>query len=111
MGPGTAGNGDGVLLYPRRPQDPADRFYESVRWEVLRDSMEDYEYFWLLQSRLKAAEQGGRARPAALAQARAALAAVAKVAQDRRTYSLAPEDYAHVRRLVARAIEALPPAR
>ncbi len=111
MGPGTAGNGDGFLLYPRRPQDPADRFYESVRWEVLRDSMEDYEYFWLLQSRLKAAEQGGRARPAALAQARAALAAVAKVAQDRRTYSLAPEDYAHVRRLVARAIEALPPAR
>ena len=74
MGPGTAGNGDGFLLYPRRPQDPADRFYESVRWEVLRDSMEDYEYFWLLQSRLKAAEQGGRARPAALAQARAALA-------------------------------------
>ena len=49
------GNGDGRFLYPprrdpERDQTPClDAPVNSLRWENLRDGMEDYEYFWLLQ--------------------------------------------------------------
>jgi hypothetical protein len=111
MGPGTAGNGDGYLLYPRRDGDPPDRFYETVRLEVLRESLEDYDHLAILKARLTAAEAAGTAPPEALAAAREALADADKIATDATTYSLDPADYAYVRGLVASAIEGLPPAR
>ena len=52
---GYWGNGDGRFLYPPRraasiDKDPClDAPINSIRWENLRDGMEDYEYFWLLQ--------------------------------------------------------------
>jgi hypothetical protein len=55
------GNGDGRFLYPpRREPDQAetpsfDPPVNSVRWENLRDGMEDYEYFWLLQQAIQRA--------------------------------------------------------
>jgi len=56
---GYWGNGDGRFLYPPR-RDPAagdlpclDGPVNSVRWENLRDGMEDYEYFWLLQGAMQ----------------------------------------------------------
>ena len=51
---GYWGNGDGRFLYPPRraasiDKDPClDAPINSIRWENLRDGMEDYEYFWLL---------------------------------------------------------------
>jgi hypothetical protein len=52
---GYWGNGDGRFLYPPR-RDPntekapcLDAPINSIRWENLRDGMEDYEYFWLLK--------------------------------------------------------------
>jgi hypothetical protein len=52
---GYWGNGDGRFLYPPR-RDPAagkracvDGPVNSLRWENLRDGMEDYEYLWLLR--------------------------------------------------------------
>ena len=56
---GYWGNGDGRFLYPPRrdPNAPAapclDAPISSVRWENLRDGMEDYEYFWLLDQQVK----------------------------------------------------------
>lgn len=50
------GNGDGVLFYP--PTDAtiafdactpqSNRLVPSIRWELLREGMEDYEYLWLV---------------------------------------------------------------
>ncbi|APR84318.1 Hypothetical protein A7982_09667 [Minicystis rosea] len=40
---GTNQNGDGFLLYP--PQD--GQLVSSIRWELLREGAEDYEYFLL----------------------------------------------------------------
>ncbi len=50
------GNGDGFMFYP--PQDStiaynacqaqSNRLAPSIRWELLREGMEDYEYLWLL---------------------------------------------------------------
>jgi hypothetical protein len=103
MGAGTAGNGDGYLLYPRREDDPAERFYETVRLEVLRDSIEDYDYLAILKARLATADPGTEAA----ATGKAALAAASKVATSATEYSLDPADYAYVRGLVATAIERL----
>jgi len=49
-------NGDAIMFYPPRdstvafdPCDPqSNRLIPSLRWELLRDGMEDYEYLWLL---------------------------------------------------------------
>jgi len=48
------GNGDGFLLYPPRkgepPKEPIlEPPVESIRWELLREALEDREYFWLLR--------------------------------------------------------------
>ena len=49
---GMWGNGDGRFLYPPRESvgtnapPRLDEPVNSVRWENLRDGMEDYEYFW-----------------------------------------------------------------
>jgi hypothetical protein len=59
---GYWGNGDGRFLYP--PQEVSSKNepclkgpVNSVRWENLRDGMEDYEYFWLLDQAIKQAEK------------------------------------------------------
>ena len=49
-------NGDGFMLYPPKDSTIAynacvaqsNRLVPSIRWELLRDGMEDYEYLWLL---------------------------------------------------------------
>ena len=52
----NAGNGDGFMFYP--PKDGtlafdacnahSNRLVPSIRWELLREGMEDYAYLWLL---------------------------------------------------------------
>ena len=50
------GNGDGFLFYPPKDSTIAtdacsgqsNRLVPSIRWELLREGMEDYEYLWLL---------------------------------------------------------------
>ncbi len=54
------GNGDGRFIYP--PEEAADAHpsgpvlegpVESIRWEMLRDGIEDYEYMAILSRLLK----------------------------------------------------------
>ena len=58
------GNGDGRFIYPpnRNPsKDKAKRIsgpVNSVRWEILREGIEDFEYFKLLEAALKRAKPG-----------------------------------------------------
>jgi len=50
------GNGDGFMFYPPRDgtiafdacKKQSNRLVPSIRWELLREGMEDYEYLWLL---------------------------------------------------------------
>lgn len=48
-------NGDGSMLYPGRDGQPVD----SIRWECLRDGMEDYEVFCLLEAGVKELRAAG----------------------------------------------------
>src|SRR5690606_9021499 len=53
------GNGDGRLIYP--PEEAADVSetpliagpVDSIRWELIRDGIEDYEYFVILDKLLE----------------------------------------------------------
>ncbi|MCX8035524.1 MAG: DUF6067 family protein [Candidatus Sumerlaeia bacterium] len=53
------GNGDGRFLYPpnRDPMNDKSTYLtgpvNSIRWEMLREGIEDYEYFWLLRDLLE----------------------------------------------------------
>ena len=54
------GNGDGRFIYPpeaaataRQSDTILDGPVDSIRWEMLRDGIEDYEYFALLQRLLE----------------------------------------------------------
>ena len=52
------GNGDGFMFYPPKDgtvaydacQAQSNRLVPSIRWELLREGMEDYEYLWLLNA-------------------------------------------------------------
>ncbi len=71
---GYWGNGDGRFLYPPRrsvetgQEAILDKPINSLRWENLRDGMEDYEYFWLFQR----AVEHARKIPSAANEVRAA---------------------------------------
>ncbi len=53
------GNGDGRFLYPPNMDPNTDKTkymtgpYNSIRWEMIRDGIEDYEYLWLLEQAVK----------------------------------------------------------
>ena len=106
------GRGDGYLLYPRRNGDPPCFLYDSQRWELVREGMEDYDYFWMLREEIKLGEKEGKVPAGKLAKARKALQLVNKVTpgeskSDLQRFSLRPSDYAHVRSEVAAALEEL----
>lgn len=55
----TPVNGDGFLVYPG-PEGPQN----SIRWECIRDGIEDYDYLCLCMDLLKQATAAGVAEPA-----------------------------------------------
>ncbi|MFO1501323.1 MAG: DUF4091 domain-containing protein [Verrucomicrobiota bacterium] len=106
------GNGDGRFIYPPRRDyghDPApclDGPVNSIRWENLRDGMEDYEYFWVLQQEVTtlAARHGDAAL---LAQAKALLVVPDEISTDLTHFTTDPRPLAAHRDRMARLIETL----
>ncbi len=50
----TPTNGDGFLIYPG-PNGPVS----SIRWEIIRDGIDDYDYLVLFRDRMKKLEEQG----------------------------------------------------
>lgn len=112
------GNGDGRFLYPPRrdPNAPAgpclDGPINSIRWENLRDGMEDYEYFWLLEREARRVEAspsptGGRdaaSRARLLAEANALLIVPEAVSKDLTHFTTDPRLVLEHREKLARVI-------
>ena len=104
------GNGDGRYFYPSN-RDPnhdqrphLERPIPSLRLEILRDGIEDYEYLVMLEKALAAAdpERSRIAREAA-----ALLQIPEAIYKDEKSYSKNPQDILAHRKKVARAIEQL----
>ncbi len=105
------GNGDGRFLYPpRRPLSDTspnlDGPINSLRWENLRDGMEDYEYFWLLQREVERVATVKGESPL-VQEARALLKVPSEVSQDLTHFTTDPRLMLQHRERVARMIERL----
>jgi hypothetical protein len=112
--PWTAGGGEfsGVLMYPPRSPDEHGPI-ESVRWELFREGLEDYEYLALadrLASQLEAAGKPEAAQPArqAIEQAMSLVERWPNVrAANDEPYTLDPAKVAAAREALAEAIEGM----
>jgi hypothetical protein len=96
-------NGNGALYYPG-PQGPIP----SIRMEVLRDGMEDYEYLHVLRERLEAAQQQGPVDPALVARAQQLLAVDDALVESLRSFSKDPALLQAQRQAIAELIEQVP---
>ncbi len=106
------GNGDGRFLYPpnRNPGVDDTTYLEgpvpSARWELLRDGIEDYEYFWLLRQEVDRLKEAG-VDPSVYEEAEALLQVPADICSSLTDFTTTPEPiHAHRARL-ANAIERL----
>jgi hypothetical protein len=113
---GYWGNGDGRFLYPPRrdasiDKDPClDAPINSIRWENLRDGMEDYEYFWLLKQ-AATRELVWHGDTELLKQARELLTVPPEVSKDLTHFTADPHLMLLHRDRVARMIERMQSAR
>jgi hypothetical protein len=106
------GNGDGRFLYP--PAAAADAAppgpvlegpVDSIRLEMLRDGIEDYEYLAILRRLL--AQRGARLEARQRADFTALLEVPAEITKDMTTFTKDPGPIERRREAIARAIEAL----
>ena len=104
------GNGDGRFLYPppaaadgKSPAPVLDGPVESIRWEMLRDGIEDYEYLAILR-RLLAGPAGRKLAPDKLAKLKALLDVPEEISKDMTHFTRTPEPIERRREEVARAI-------
>ncbi|MBR4519723.1 MAG: DUF4091 domain-containing protein [Victivallales bacterium] len=91
-------NGDGSLLYPDKSGAPID----SLRWECLRDGMEDYEVFCLLEAALR--ELGDR-EPELSAKIQSLLAISPEVLVSYKQYNPDPKALLAARREMSDTLE------
>jgi len=104
------GNGDGHLLYPATrttsssfvAKGPVD----SIRWETIRDGIEDWDYFRILQDKMNAAKGSKKASPA-YAAARDAMNQVNGCIRSRTDYCTDPAKAEAIRLKVAAAIQGM----
>jgi hypothetical protein len=93
-------NGDGQLVYPGPDGKPLD----SIRWEALRDGIQDYEVFCLLEAGVRELKASGKA-PSLVTQAQALLAIDPAVVTSYKQYSPDPQGLLATREKMSRTAE------
>jgi hypothetical protein len=106
------GNGDGRFLYPpnRDPARDKSKYLvgpvNSIRWEMLREGIEDYEYLWLLRDLVEKAKKRGD-KSETLTRAESLLTIPDSITRDQTHFTHDPLDLYRYRENVAKAIEGL----
>jgi len=107
---GYWGNGDGRSIYPpnRNPNKDKRKYIcgpvNSIRWELIREGIEDYHYFYLLNERVKELEKSG-GHEKLVREAKALLEIPAEIITDLTHYTKDPQLLQRHRRKVAEMIE------
>ncbi len=105
------GNGDGRFIYPPEAADgyPSEPVLEgpvdSIRWEMLRDGVEDYEYLARLRDLIE--RKGSTLAPEEKARYESLLDVPADITADMTKFTADPAPIMARRQAVARAVEAL----
>jgi len=94
--------GDNAIIYPGE-NGPVS----SIRWEVFRDGLEDYEYLWVLQDRLTQLKEDLGVPASFLYPAQRVQEFVARVAPDAIYYSRDPRTLRDLRHAIGREIDEL----
>jgi hypothetical protein len=96
-------NGDGHLIYP----GPDGMPISSIRMECIRDGIEDYECFYMLNELVKKAEEKGRGNSDLVKQARQALGVRESVVKSLKKFTYDPAEVLKARTELLDLIEAL----
>lgn len=105
------GNGDGRFLYPplaaATPSSAPvlDPPVTSIRWEMLREGVEDYEYLYMLRELLK--EKGATLPETRRTELESLLAVPEAITKDMTTFTTQPRPIYERRQAIAEAIESL----
>ncbi|HIQ23409.1 MAG TPA: DUF4091 domain-containing protein [Planctomycetes bacterium] len=108
------GNGDGRFIYPplaaavpgaSGPEPVLKPPVSSIRWEMLREGIEDFEYLWLLRELIH--EKRSRLSAGQLNRYQRLLEVPESITKDMTTFTTDPEPILARRAAVARAIEEL----
>lgn len=107
------GNGDGRFLYPplaaatpgKSPGPVLEGPVSSIRWEMLREGVEDYEYLVMLRELVDRRRQ--RLSPEQLRQYEALLETPPEITKDMTHFTTDPRPIHHRRAKIAQAIELL----
>jgi len=108
------GNGDGRFIYPplsaavpgkSGPGPVIEPPVSSIRWEMLREGIEDYEYLYLLRELLN--QRRADLAPEKIEACEALLKVPESITKDMTTFSTDPEPIYARRRAIAEAIEQL----
>jgi len=108
------GNGDGRFLYPPNRHAGEDKTkyltgpVNSIRWEILREGIEDYEYFKLLE---KAAREAPAKAAKVAREAKKLLDFPASLFKSGQEYTRDPRALLDYRRRIAEAVERLTAAK
>ena len=105
------GNGDGRFIYPPKSVFESEEPNEegpvsSIRWEMLREGMEDYEYLWLLRDLVQKGRERGLDEQT-LQRAEALLEVPESITKELDDFSKSPQPIFEHRQKVAQMIEAL----
>ncbi len=107
---GYWGNGDGRFVYPpeacRSPEGGPvlDGPVDSIRWELLREGIEDYEYFFRLRHLVREAQEAGRQDDADVKRAAELLVIPSGICESRTEFTRDPRPLYEYRRKLAKAI-------
>jgi len=110
--PGAWGNGDGRFFYPPNRQDgnrteqDASGPVDSLRWEILGEGVQDWEYFNILAGLVRKAESKGDRSPDLL-HAKELLTIPDSICRDMTHYTTDPQLLYRYRERIARVIELL----
>ena len=106
---GTWGNGDGRLLYPPTKEPPEKPMVcgpiNSIRFEMLREGLEDREYFWVLSQMI--GKLKGKKDPSleeVVGEGEKALGVVDRLVRSLIDYETDPKRLYEAREEIARAI-------
>jgi hypothetical protein len=109
---GYWGNGDGRFFYPPveamedRETKCLSEPVSSIRWELLREGIEDYEYFWLLRERIRNLKESGKGSES-LSEAEKLLEVPENIVKNMTEFTIDPNPIYSHREKIARMIEEL----